>query len=293
MVLPLRSLVAVSLLCASAAHAQAGAVPEGPAATSDARPDRPAAVLSPAPAVEVAKAPDVAAPAPAAKAGDAAAGRRPAATTPAVEQQAPVAGRAAPPDAAVGATPVGTAAEGAPAGAVPPPADAQGDALATRKLEGGAGAEEPLPSWAPEGIDPDQLDERGESMAGTLMRTVLVLGVVLAAIYLTLNVGLRKLMGLGSVGARGNQALVTVVERHAVGPRHALLVVRAGTDFLVVGQTEGGMSLLSKIEPAQVEAHALARAAAPAPSPALSPFLQKLLARKGDTRQSPPPPPAA
>lgn len=162
------------------------------------------------------------------------------------------------------------------------------------KAERGALSDDPLPNWAPEGIDPDQLDERGESMAGTLLRTVLVLGVVLAAIYLTLNVGLRRLMGLGTTGARGNQALVSVVERHAVGPRHALLVVRAGTDYLVVGQTEAGMSLLSKIEPSQVEAHAVARAAAPtAQVPALSPFLQKLLARKGDTRQSPPPPPAA
>ena len=64
-----------------------------------------------------------------------------------------------------------------------------------------------------------------------------MLGAVLAAVYLTLNVGLRRLMGMGNPGGRGRTGCVSVVERHAVGPRQALLVVRAGREYLIVGQT--------------------------------------------------------
>lgn len=151
-----------------------------------------------------------------------------------------------------------------------------------------------MPAWRPEGIDADEEDV-GTSAGAMLLRTVIVLGVVLAAIYLTLNVGLRRLMGLSAVGGRGNSALLQIVERHPVGPRHALLVVRAGEDHLVVGQSEGQMNLISRIEPSQVEAHARAKAESPAAAaPVLSPFLQKLLARRGEPVQSPdpaPPPP--
>ncbi|HLT29787.1 MAG TPA: flagellar biosynthetic protein FliO [Myxococcaceae bacterium] len=151
-----------------------------------------------------------------------------------------------------------------------------------------------VPEWRPEGMEEEE--DVGASAGAMLLRTVLVLGVVLAAIYLTLNVGLRRLMGLSAVGGRGNNALLQVVERHPVGPRHALLVIRAGEDHLVVSQSEGQMNLISRIDPAQVEAHAAARAqAAPAVAPALSPFLQKLLARRGEPVQSPepaPPPPS-
>ena len=66
------------------------------------------------------------------------------------------------------------------------------------------------------------------------------------------------------------------------------MVVRAGREYLIVGQSETGMTLLSKLEPAEVEARALAAAAAPG-VPALSPFLQKLLSRKDGAGQPPPP----
>lgn len=151
-----------------------------------------------------------------------------------------------------------------------------------------------VPAWRPEGLEGED-EDLGASAGGMLLRTVLVLGVVLAAIYLTLNVGLRRLMGLSAVGGRGNGALLQVVERHAVGPRHALLVIRAGDDHLVVSQSEGQMNLISRIEPSQVEARAAAKAEAPAATPVLSPFLQKLLARRGEAVQSPdpaPPPPS-
>ena len=151
-----------------------------------------------------------------------------------------------------------------------------------------------VPAWRPDGIEAGD-EEVGASAGAMLLRTVLVLGVVLAAIYLTLNVGLRRLMGLSAVGGRGNHALLQVVERHPVGPRHALLVVRAGDDHLVVSQSEGQMNLISRIEPAQVEARAAAKAEAPPAPPILSPFLQKLLARRGEPVQSPepaPPPPS-
>src|SRR5690606_20095632 len=104
---------------------------------------------------------------------------------------------------ASGASAAGATATAAPTSA-PDAQDAEREAAAAAKAAAalfgaapekakGASGEAPIPAWTPEGIEPDEIEGRGESMAGTLLRTVLVLGVVLAAIYLTLNVGLRKL----------------------------------------------------------------------------------------------------
>ena len=132
-----------------------------------------------------------------------------------------------------------------------------------------------------------------ESLGWMLARTLFLFGGVLAAIYLTLNVGLRKLMGLQGVGPR-RQTLVSVVERVALDQRQMLFVLKAADEYLLVGGGEKGLQLLSKLDTDAVER---LRSATPAPTPvALSPFLQKLLARRDATARglsqpsgSPPP----
>ena len=128
--------------------------------------------------------------------------------------------------------------------------------------------------------------EEQESMAWTLVRTLFLLGAVLAFIYLTLNVGLRRLMGLQGAGV-GRQSLVTVLERVPLDQRRTLFVLKAADEYLLVGGGEGGLQLLSKLDTQAVER---IRAEAPRPSAIpLSPFLQKLLSRRSGSSTPPQP----
>lgn len=128
--------------------------------------------------------------------------------------------------------------------------------------------------------------EEQESLGWTLVRTLLLLGAVLATIYLTLNVGLRRLMGLQNV-AVGRQSVVTVLERVPLDQRRTLFVLKAGDEYLLVGGGEGGLQLLSKLDTQAVER---IRAESPRPSAIpLSPFLQKLLSRRPGSSTPPQP----
>jgi flagellar protein FliO/FliZ len=181
----------------------------------------------------------------------------PAPAAPAAAAPAPA---AAPPPAAPAAQP--------PAPAAQPPAPA---APATGTSPAAPDSELPDP------FAPQQGPEEQESLGWTLVRTLFLLGAVLAIIYLTLNVGLRRLMGLQSVGV-GRQPVVTVLERIPLDQRRTVFVLKAADEYLLVGGGEGGLQLLSKLDTQAVER---IRAEAPRPSAIpLSPFLQKLLSRR-------------
>lgn len=157
---------------------------------------------------------------------------------------------------------------GASADAQPPPA-------------GAAPASEP--SAGEDFFSREGVEEDGESLLGTLVRTFLVLGVVICCIYIVLNFGLRRMMGLKAAGA-SSHSLIAVVDRVPLDPKHALLVVKAAGEYLLLGTGEGGLRLISKLQTEEVERLQRERALAPG---ALSPFLQKLLSRGGH------PPPSA
>lgn len=123
-----------------------------------------------------------------------------------------------------------------------------------------------------------------ESLIWTLVRTFLILGFVIACIYVVLNFGLRRMMGLKATGAGGQNALVTVVERIPLGPKQTLLVLKAAGEYLLVGSADSGMNLIAKLETEEVERLQRERAVA---TGSMSPFLQKLLSRGGH------PPPSA
>jgi len=131
-----------------------------------------------------------------------------------------------------------------------------------------------------------QAEAEPESLGWTLIRTLLVLGAVVASIYLTLNVGLRRLMGLQTVAA-GRQPLVSIVERLPLDQRRSLFVVKAADEYLLVGGGEAGLQLLSKLDSEAVER---IRAQRPQTNVVpLSPFLQKLLSRRSGGSPSQPP----
>lgn len=115
-----------------------------------------------------------------------------------------------------------------------------------------------------------------ESLSGQLVRTVLVLGIVVVLVYLTLNVGLRRLMGLRARSGAGS--VISVLERIPLDQKRALFLVKAGGEYLLVGGAESGLGLIAKMDGPEVERLMRER---PAAQIALSPFLQKLLAKRG------------
>jgi flagellar biogenesis protein FliO len=166
----------------------------------------------------------------------------------------------------------------APEASAPAPAPAPAPALADPKESFAEDIQELRPGQRPGDLPEDQ-----ESFT---VRSVLwmfaALGFIIAVIYLSLNFGLRRLMGIRPVGG---VSLVQVLDRVPLDQKKSLYVLRAAGEYLLVGGTDGALNLISKLDTQEVER--LEREAR-TQTPSLSPFLQKLLARRGG-----PPPPSA
>ncbi len=135
--------------------------------------------------------------------------------------------------------------------------------------------------------EPPELVGEELNLGWTLVRTMAVLGMVIMLVYLTLNVGLRKLLGIKPpVGT----AIVTVLERVPLDQKRSLFVVEAAGEVLLVGGADSSLSLISRLDAAEV---AKLRAA-PTPTPVVlaSPLLQKLLGRPAVSPPTPAPKPA-
>jgi flagellar protein FliO/FliZ len=117
----------------------------------------------------------------------------------------------------------------------------------------------------------------------TLLKMFLSLALVVALCYLILNVGLRRLLQSRGMPI-GRSSVVAVLERVPLDQRRALYVVKAAGEYLLLGGGEKDLSLLAKLDAVEID-----RLQRERPSGLLtSPFLQKLLTRKGG-----PPPPSA
>ena len=128
-------------------------------------------------------------------------------------------------------------------------------------------------AWATEAVPP-ALPEEG--MGWLLLKTLVVLGIVVALVYLSLNVGLRKLMGIKGLSP-GMYRTVTVLERIPLDPRRTLFLVKVAEEYLLLGGGENSVNLLTHLDREKLEA--FLKAAGP-PSVTLSPFLKKLLSRE-------------
>jgi flagellar protein FliO/FliZ len=159
----------------------------------------------------------------------------------------------------------------------PPPAPAPGPASTP------ADEHDKLVQSFREEVKADRRPEEEESFSvKSVLWMFAAMGFVIAAIYITLNFGLRRLMGARAVGSA---QLVSVVERVVLDQRKSILVLRAAGEYMLVGASEGGIHLICKLDAQEVER--LGREAR-IQQPGISPFLQKLLSRKGG-----PPPPQA
>lgn len=130
----------------------------------------------------------------------------------------------------------------------------------------------------PDPVEPAPAEEL--NLGWTLVRTVLVLGIVILSVYLTLNFGLRRLLGIAAV-PRG-PGVVQVMERIPLDQKRAMFVIKAAGEYLLIGGGDGALQLIAKLDPAEVEKLHPQRP----PSLTLSPLLQKLLKR----REAPAPP---
>lgn len=91
------------------------------------------------------------------------------------------------------------------------------------------------------------------SLFAKLLQMMFVLGLVCVLAYLVLGKGLPKLMSLSPAARRGMIAapprgVVEVVDRLPLDPRRSLVVVRVGKSYFLVGVSEQGMTLLSRLD---------------------------------------------
>lgn len=113
----------------------------------------------------------------------------------------------------------------------------------------------------------EAMEERGIEAAevpsgGGLMRSflqmILMLGAVCVLAYLVLGKGLPRLLNLSASGKRSmigapSRGVVEVIDRLPLDPKRALLVVRVGKSHFLVGLSDQGMTLLSRLDEPSLE----------------------------------------
>ena len=87
------------------------------------------------------------------------------------------------------------------------------------------------------------------SLVGQLIKTMFALGIVIAIIWVVFKFGAARLLP-GAMGPRDGR-IVRVIERVLVDQKNSLLVIDAGAERMLLGVTEGGISVLQKLGASQ------------------------------------------
>ncbi|MCB9654313.1 MAG: flagellar biosynthetic protein FliO [Deltaproteobacteria bacterium] len=95
------------------------------------------------------------------------------------------------------------------------------------------------------------------SLAGQLLKTVLVLGAVCLLAYVVLGRLLPRLLNIPAPGT--SRRIIQVVDRLPVDPKRSVMLIKLGERHYLIGVTEHGISLLSQVDEQDVE-HALSEA---------------------------------
>lgn len=164
------------------------------------------------------------------------------------------------------AAPLAAAAD---APAAPAPAAQAAPAPAAAPTPAAAPAAQTLPQQDPSLYGANEPLPITDNAGWLLFKTLIVLALVVALIYLTLNYGARKLLKLGPAST----SLVKVVDRVPLDPKKQLYVLQVGADFLLVGASEHGLAFLSKLDGESVQKAIAERIAAQAAAPS---FLDRL-----------------
>lgn len=119
-------------------------------------------------------------------------------------------------------------------------------------------------------------DAEMPDLVGALIQMVLVLGVVCALAYLILGKVLPKLMRVQMPTAP--HQMLEIVDRMPLDQRRSIMVIKLGDRYFLVGATENGINLLSRLETDEIE-DALANAAERRDAHSLGRFAGNLLQR--------------
>ncbi len=112
--------------------------------------------------------------------------------------------------------------------------------------------------------DPGPVDTDFGPMGAALVRMVIALGAVCLLAYLVLGKALPKLMRVEPPTAP--QRILRIVDRLALDQRRSVMVLKMGEQHFLVGATEHGIQLLSRLDADDVE-NALQQAALEGPAP--------------------------
>ncbi len=88
-----------------------------------------------------------------------------------------------------------------------------------------------------------------QSLVGQLLKTMFALGIVIAIIWVVFRFGAARLLP-GAMGPRDGR-IVRIIERVLVDQKNSLLVIDVGADRVLLGVTEGGINVLSKLGASQ------------------------------------------
>lgn len=92
------------------------------------------------------------------------------------------------------------------------------------------------------------MESNPPSLAAALAQTLVTLAAVCALAWWTLRWAARR--GVG----RSPSGVITVLDRVALDPRRTLFVVRVGAKVLLLGGGDGGLSVLTELDPATLPA---------------------------------------
>jgi flagellar biogenesis protein FliO len=103
--------------------------------------------------------------------------------------------------------------------------------------------------------DNDRVDG---DFAGRLLQSFFALGAVVILIYIILGKGLPRLLQLSPTARRGmiampSRGLVEVIDRLPLDPRRSVYVIKVGSAYFLVGVADQGMTMLSKLDDADLE----------------------------------------
>lgn len=93
-------------------------------------------------------------------------------------------------------------------------------------------------------------EDEGGSLAQSFVEMVLVLGFVSLLAYLLLGKLLPRVMQMPMASQR--QRILTVIDRLPVDARASLMVVKMGEQHFLVGHSEKGLSLLTRLDASEV-----------------------------------------
>ena len=112
-------------------------------------------------------------------------------------------------------------------------------------------------------LDDDLDGAEARALAGAALQMVLVLGAVCLLAYLLLGKVLPRVLKVPLPGSQPR--LMRVVDRLPIDQRRSILLVAVGDDYFMVGASEGGIHLISRLDAEHIQ-RAASLDAAPGPS---------------------------